>query len=331
MPDQFYSSQAPGLKTGQDLDLGSLPSLYGSQDLARTRMATADATYDLGRRNLDPQWQQRETAMAEELANRGIPEGSELWHTKMDQMGRERADAYGALGMQSLIAGRGEMETMSDISSKYRQQSLGERLQSVSTTNQARQQAFNEMMGARATTMQEAQARDARNAQRYSQLANIIGLTPTQGAAGGIQGFFNPGSIDMLGAYQGQMQAQMANQQQSSDFFGGLLGLGGSIGAAALPLMFCDMLLKDDFRPVDVADILEKLQDIPVTSWKFRQGDEQRHIGPTAQDFNHQFGKRTFEGVEVIDAMSMFGVLLAGVQALTSRVKELEAQLEEVE
>jgi hypothetical protein len=329
MPGQFYSSHAPSLRS--DLDLNTLPQLYGAGNLAAGRQTASEATYQLGRQNLDPVWQQRETAMAEELANRGVPEGSELWNTKMQEMSRQRSEEYNKLGLSSLIAGRGEMETMSDISSKYRQQSLGERLQAVGTSNQARQQAFNEMMGARATTMQEAQARDAREAQRYNQLANIIGLTPTQGAAGGIQGFFNPGSIDMLGAYQGQMQAQMANQQQSSDFFGGLLGLGGSIGAAALPLMFCDMLLKDDFRPVDVADILEKLQEIPVTSWKFRKGDEQRHIGPTAQDFNHQFGKRTFEGVEVIDAMSMFGVLLAGVQALTTRVKELEAQLEEVE
>lgn len=67
---------------------------------------------------------------------------------------------------------------------------------------------------------------------RQAGLAEImaqLGLAQPQQSS-----FFGPGQVDVLGANQLQQNAQIANQQQRGGLFGGLLGLGGNLGAAAL-------------------------------------------------------------------------------------------------
>ena len=53
-----------------------------------------------------------------------------------------------------------------------------------------------------------------------------------------------------------------------------------------------DRTLKENFLPVDGAEVLEKIKAMPMTSWNYIGHDEkkERHYGPMAQDFYEAFG-----------------------------------------
>jgi hypothetical protein len=92
-------------------------------------------------------------------------------------------------------------------------------------------------------------------------------------------------------------------------------------------------MTKEDFRPVDRRELLDKVASLRVRDYKMKdQNDGTRHIGPVAQDFNNAF---KYGGNETsINMADADGVLLAAVQALYEqnqtlgrRVAELEAKL----
>src|SRR5258708_4061160 len=52
-----------------------------------------------------------------------------------------------------------------------------------------------------------------------------------------------------------------------------------------------DRNLKENFTPVDVCAVLEKLAQIRVSTWNYKSDSRNvRHIGPMAQDFARAFG-----------------------------------------
>jgi hypothetical protein len=95
----------------------------------------------------------------------------------------------------------------------------------------------------------------------------------------------------------------------------------------------CDSANKENFRPVNRRELLERLAALPVQNYKMKdQNDGTRHIGPVAQDFRAAFG--VGENGTSINMADADGVLLAAVQALyeqnqtlSGRVAELEARL----
>lgn len=56
-------------------------------------------------RTLDPQWQERERQLMQDLSNRGIPQGSEAWTQALGDFNQGRNDAYGQARQQSQQAG----------------------------------------------------------------------------------------------------------------------------------------------------------------------------------------------------------------------------------
>src|SRR5262249_3505631 len=54
--------------------------------------------------------------------------------------------------------------------------------------------------------------------------------------------------------------------------------------AATSYLTVSDRNAKTDFVPVDAAQLLERVSQLPITSWAFKDDRELRHIGPMAQD-----------------------------------------------
>jgi hypothetical protein len=86
---------------------------------------------------------------------------------------------------------------------------------------------------------------------------------------------------------------------------------------------------KEDFQQLDGDQVLDKIQSMPVTSWKFT-GTEERHIGPVAEDFYQAFGCGT--GIPEDDstsvaAMDLAGVSLVAVQELTRIVKDQQKEI----
>jgi hypothetical protein len=87
-----------------------------------------------------------------------------------------------------------------------------------------------------------------------------------------------------------------------------------------------DRNLKENFTPVDPADILNKINTLPVTEWDYKtEGPAVKHIGPVAQDFYATFGLgNNNTSISTIDPA---GIALIGIQALSKQVQNIQGSI----
>ena len=106
------------------------------------------------------------------------------------------------------------------------------------------------------------------------------------------------------------------------DFLG---GVGSLIGGISKTGIFSSREVKEKIGNVDNDKVLAIISKLPIDRWRYigPYADGEEHIGTYAEDFSDAFGVGNGEVINYID---IFGVLLAGFQALTARVKELEAE-----
>lgn len=96
------------------------------------------------------------------------------------------------------------------------------------------------------------------------------------------------------------------------------------VGAAMsiLPIMammfMSDRNMKDDIEPA--GPMLPLVEEVPVSTWRYK-GDDQRHVGPMAQDIQETLG---LSDGHVLSGQDLIGVLWKAIQELSARVKELE-------
>jgi hypothetical protein len=89
---------------------------------------------------------------------------------------------------------------------------------------------------------------------------------------------------------------------------------------------------KTDFASVDTEVVLDRVVAMPVTTWRYREGEAGvRHIGPMAEDFHAAFG--VGYGPHTIADLDARGVALAAIQGLNAklerRVAERDARIAE--
>jgi len=103
-------------------------------------------------------------------------------------------------------------------------------------------------------------------------------------------------------------------------------GAAGGVGAAVGGI-FSDRNLKQGFQPVDAGQILEKVKQLPIERWQYKdEPGTPDHVGPMAQDFKELFGLGSSDRtIAMVDAI---GVALAALKALAAQVDELKARLE---
>lgn len=78
---------------------------------------------------------------------------------------------------------------------------------------------------------------------------------------------------------------------------------------------------KENFSSVDTLEILDKLASIPIQSWNYKDDtSNERHIGPTAQDFYGVF-ELNEEDNKHISTVDLQGVALAAIQGLNEKLK----------
>jgi hypothetical protein len=100
-----------------------------------------------------------------------------------------------------------------------------------------------------------------------------------------------------------------------------------SIGVELAPggsqwLAVSDVNAKQTFRDLDGEDVLTKLAAMPIQTWSYKaQGDQIRHVGPTAQDFAAAFGLG--EDPLRIGTVDADGIALRAIQALEARTRQL--------
>ncbi|HXF49640.1 MAG TPA: tail fiber domain-containing protein [Verrucomicrobiae bacterium] len=116
------------------------------------------------------------------------------------------------------------------------------------------------------------------------------------------------------------------------------------LGNSAVTVLECQVGLtvvsdkneKENFRPVDGEEVLEKLRKLELSSWNYKGHDPKqfRHYGPMAQDFFAAFGD---DGVgkigteTTLNSGDVAGILMAAVQALGDENAELKSRMEQLE
>jgi hypothetical protein len=98
-----------------------------------------------------------------------------------------------------------------------------------------------------------------------------------------------------------------------------------------------DVAAKEGFATVDGQSILARLQDLPITQWRYKKDTSQSpHLGPMAQDFYSAFGlgsddkhisPRDVASVALVGVKELNQTLRQEIKALEGRVIELEAAL----
>lgn len=158
--------------------------------------------------------------------------------------------------------------------------------------------------------------------------AGIMGAQSAQGNAAGTgqgllgtaSGAFN--SMGQMGLNQMQMQQNANSSSQAG--LGSLLGTG--LMAGAMMYAKSSKKLKEDRAPVDDDEALAGLTEVPVESWKYKDGVEDggRHVGPYAEDMQAQFGDDVAPGGVGLDMVSVTGKHHAAIRALAKKVDRLE-------
>jgi hypothetical protein len=88
-----------------------------------------------------------------------------------------------------------------------------------------------------------------------------------------------------------------------------------------------DREAKENFASVDAIGILEKVAEMPITTWNYKtQAGSTRHIGPMAQDFHAAFG--VGEDERHITTVDEDGVALAAIQGLNMKLQEKDAEIQ---
>jgi hypothetical protein len=91
-----------------------------------------------------------------------------------------------------------------------------------------------------------------------------------------------------------------------------------------------DASVKENFEPLDGADVLARIAELPVQSWNYiADGPEVRHIGPTAQDFETVFSLGG--GDTTISTIDPSGLALVAIQELTRRLQARDAEIAELQ
>jgi hypothetical protein len=84
--------------------------------------------------------------------------------------------------------------------------------------------------------------------------------------------------------------------------------------------------LKENFTEVNTAEILAKLQELPVRRWNYKAEDASvQHMGPVAEDFHSLFGLGGSD--KAISGVDRSGVALAAIQGLYQLVEEKDAEI----
>jgi len=87
-----------------------------------------------------------------------------------------------------------------------------------------------------------------------------------------------------------------------------------------------DRNLKENFLSVDTDLVLEKIIQLPMTEWNYKnEANTIRHIGPIAQDFYSIFGLGNND--TSISSIDPSGIALVGIQGLHNKIKTLETQI----
>lgn len=222
-----------------DVDLSGVSKAPDTSDYSGDRQKVEDAMYGRQTARLDPQYQQRQSALETQLMNQGFARGSEGWDTAMANLGREREQAYSGARNDAITGGGQEQSRMFSDAMAGRQQGVGEQFQRAGFYNTAAGQdygqRFQQGQFGNAIRSQRFGEELAKRNQSFNEFAQLLSGAPTQtpqlSNPTQIQGPQAPDYTSAaLGAYGGQQQAAAARQGNKN----ASTGAGAGIASAAI-------------------------------------------------------------------------------------------------
>ena len=89
-----------------------------------------------------------------------------------------------------------------------------------------------------------------------------------------------------------------------------------------------DRNVKQDFAPVGASQILDKVLQLPVSEWSYKEDPTTRHIGPMGQDFYSTFNIGTDD--KHIAPIDEGGIAFAAIQGLNRKLNERDAEIRDL-
>ena len=196
-------------------DATNLPAL--PTDFEDTRRQVTKSVFDRQLGLLQPEFTRQQEDLAQNLANRGIPIGSEAYNQAINRLDTQQSEQTQRLAQAADVAGGAEASRTFGMTLQARNQAIADQLRANDLSNMARQAQLNERIGLRG--------------QQFNELAALLGGPQIQRPT-----FFAPSAVNTLGANQlAQSAAANAyNQGMANDGsgMGGLFDLAGSLGSA---------------------------------------------------------------------------------------------------
>ena len=204
-----------GLPEFQFQDATNLPEL--PTDFEDTRRQVTKSVFDRQLGLLQPEFTRQREDLAQNLANRGIPIGSEAYNQAINRLDTQQSEQTQRLAQAADVAGGAEASRTFGMTLQARNQAIADQLRANDLSNMARQAELNERIGLRG--------------QQFNELAALLGgpqiVQPT---------FFAPSAVNTLGANQlatsganNAFNQAMANYGSAQ---GGLFDLAGALGSA---------------------------------------------------------------------------------------------------
>lgn len=232
----YSAKYAPTGTTPTKLSFAGAPGMPSAD--ARVLQQVEDAMYGQGAQYLDPQFAQKKSDLAAQLANQGIVPGTEAYNREMLNFNNASQRAYTDLRESAITGGQGAMQNLYNMALAGRQQGVGE----ATTQGQFAQQGIGQQAQ---IASNQAGLANAGRAQNYSEYAanrtmpiNLLsGLMSSSQVNNPTFQPTTPTSITpppiIQGAF-GQGQLNAANASANAGLWGNALSAAGTLGAAYL-------------------------------------------------------------------------------------------------
>jgi hypothetical protein len=158
-----------------------------------------------------------------------------------------------------------------------------------------------------------------------------MGIFASSGASYGVWGQ-SKNMTGVIGQDLGSGTGVYGSSASGTGVYGASSGTGyagyfaGKVGARSF-VTLSDRNSKAEMAPVDGSDVLERISELPISSWTFKDDPNHRHMGPMAQDFHAAFGLNGEDDTHINLADSA-GVSLVAIQELNKRLKQKDAQID---
>jgi hypothetical protein len=257
----------------------------------------AKTSYDQAKSLIQPDIDAARKAKQIELANRGIPVGSEIYNDEMNRLDTQANNAYAQASRQANLD-----------ATQTQAQRENSALTALNFGNNAYQTNLSNQLLERDQPFSEAAA--LLGANPNFQTPSFINTPATQ--------------VSQPQTYANTVNSNYATQSQiAQQNRNGLFGAIGSIGSAVLssPAIFSDENMKEQRAPADGEMILARFRKMPVDDYRYKDeaqgmfGLPEFRTGTMAQDYAKHFGG---DG-RTIDAADAIGKLMAAVKALDAR------------